>query len=107
MAKKQKHEVEVIGEKVKHEINALSEQVADKLFARQTPDSVQLTKQQYIQYVRDQWGDKQFRQTMLDRIGPEAFIALAKQVLSQPVPPTMSPQQIQIAMYGTGEEMNG
>lgn len=98
--KTEKHEVEVIGEKIGNEIKSESELIAKKLFARPTPDSVQLSKKEYIDYVREQWGDQQFRQNMLDRMGPEAFIELAKLVLSQPVPPQMSPMQIEAAMYG-------
>lgn len=84
-----KSDIERIAAKLKAEVAENAPILAKRLFGPKPQGTKQLSRPQYLEYVRRHWADQSFRAVLRRQMGDRAFVALAKEVAAPvPVAPT-------------------
>lgn len=78
-------ELTQISQRIHQEVERDAPIIAKRLFGNRS-DATPTQRAQFIKYVRTMWDDAGFRQRLLQRIGPRAFLAVAAQAHGQPAP---------------------
>lgn len=78
-------ELTQIKQRIHQEVARDAPIIAKRLFGNR-PDATPTQRAAFIKYVRTMWDDAGFRQRLLERIGPRAFLAMAAQAHGQPAP---------------------
>lgn len=85
MADKQTPELTQIRNRIHQEVARDAPILAKRLFGNRS-DATPQQRKAFIKYVRTMWDDAGFRQRLLERIGPRAFIAVSAEAAGQPAP---------------------
>lgn len=74
------HELDRLAQRIEQEISSDGDKLAKLLFPELVADARKLSEQEYVEYVRQNWNDQQFRINLLGRVGHENFLTTAKRV---------------------------
>ena len=70
------NEYDQLKSQVWDEIDKDSEVISAEIFSPTLPDSKKLSHPAFMQMAMRNWGDVQFRQGLLQQMGPESFLKL-------------------------------
>jgi hypothetical protein len=83
----------ILGQKLRAEVEADAKSLSARLFPSRPPGMEKLTYAEYVEYVREKWAYVSFREQLLRRISPKAFLALARDVLGISVAESQEPAE--------------
>ncbi len=72
------HDSIILGKRVADEISRDSKAIAAKLFAIDFPDQRNMTRADYLVWVKQSWPNIEFRKALRVRVGDKAFLATGK-----------------------------
>jgi hypothetical protein len=64
---------EILNERMKREAESLAPLIAQRLFPGHTPETVEMSQDEFLDYMERGWGDPNFRSLWLERVGPQSF----------------------------------
>lgn len=68
-----------VSESIQTELHGDSAEIAKRLFGEVQGGAHKMTKPEYLDYVRRNWGSVQFRQQLLQQVGPKNFLETWRQ----------------------------
>ncbi|MDE2096745.1 MAG: hypothetical protein KGL39_05805 [Patescibacteria group bacterium] len=86
------NETDRIREQIQSELGGDAKEIAKRLFGEVSGGAKKMSKPEYLDFVRRNWSSVQFRQQLLQQVGPKNFLEIARQAgVGQPLPTLVGP----------------